>query len=456
MSANIFLTKWSEVSGGRFDPSQYHFERQDAIKKLKESNRQLMILKHVASFSKTVTSDNEESLSYIGLENIEGNTGNYIKTNERETFGTALKFSTGQILFPKLRPYLNKVYFAEFNGLCSTEFHLLDSQIVMNKYLAIFLRSNLVVSQTKHLMTGNTLPRLQTEDIENLLIPILSDNEQSKIIFKMDEAYHQKEISEREANKLLQSINEYLLVELGINKQDTDNNDTSKRIYLRQWSELSGGRYDPLFHSGAVLGLFEKIAFPMKNLSSCIVQVDSGIGAGKQDQVDASNGILQIRPTNIDDNGSLKFDKNIFIPKTNTKQITQIGDVLFNNTNSQELVGKTAFIETETEMTYSNHITRIKVDLQVLDPGFLWLILNFYQKNKIFYNICTNWNNQSGVGLELLKRLPIPLPLLNKQKEISEYVKSIRTKARTLKEQAIIDFEKSKSEVEKMILGETL
>jgi restriction endonuclease S subunit len=93
---------------------------------------------------------------------------------EKQSFGSANFFSKNTVLYPKLRPYLNKVYFAEFDGVCSTEFHVLDSKVegLTNDFLSAFLRSQLVVSQTKCLMSGNTQPKLQTQDIENLLIPL--------------------------------------------------------------------------------------------------------------------------------------------------------------------------------------------------------------------------------------------------------------------------------------------
>lgn len=69
---------------------------------------------------------------------------------------------------------------------------------------------------------------------------------------------------------------------------------------------------------------------------------NQGLGAGKKDQADKNNGIIQIRPTNIDRNGMLIFDKNIYVPFDAAMPSLQKDDVLFNNTNSQELVGKTA------------------------------------------------------------------------------------------------------------------
>lgn len=102
----------------------------------------------------------------------------------------------------------------------------------------------------------------------------------------------------------------------------------------------------------------------------------------------------------------------------NSVNIIQVEDVLFNNTNSQELVGKTAYFDLDETYFYSNHITVIRVNKDIILPKYLWILLNLYQKRKIFFNICTNWNNQSGVGIERLLSLKIPIPNLEIQEGI--------------------------------------
>ncbi len=80
------------------------------------------------------------------------------------------------------------------------------------------------------------------------------------------------------------------------------------------------------------------------------------------------------------------------------------------------------------------------------------LIFNAYQTNKVFYSICTNWNNQSGIGLDLLKSLKIPVPPLKKQTEIANHITKIRNQAKQLQQQAKTKLEQAKKEVETMIL----
>jgi type I restriction enzyme, S subunit len=195
----------------------------------------------------------------------------------------------------------------------------------------------------------------------------------------------------------------------------------NQNIFFTKFSELEN-RLDPLYYSGEVNGFFRNIIFPLKSLHHFIVKIDSGMGAGKDDQSDLENGVLHLRPTNIDKNGYLKLDKNIYIPFNTKYSKVEIGDVVFNNTNSQELVGKTLFIENNIDAYYSNHMTRIKINDE-LNPNYLWIILNFYQQKRIFFNLCTNWNNQSGVGLELLKNLKIPMAPESIQNELISIIK---------------------------------
>lgn len=189
----------------------------------------------------------------------------------------------------------------------------------------------------------------------------------------------------------------------------------ANKFFVVKRSEIEN-RLDPIFYNSD-LNKFNKY-FESVKLSKVVKVFKSGVGAGKQDQADGSNGIIQIRPTNIDNYGNLKFDKNIYVPFGFKGDQLSINDVLFNNTNSQELVGKTAILKEGGELFYSNHITKIQVDTEFILPEYLWIVLNIYQENKIFYSLCTNWNNQSGVGLDLLRSLPIPKPPKEIQQQI--------------------------------------
>lgn len=112
--------------------------------------------------------------NYLSLAHVQSNTGELVETNE-ESAGACSLYKTSDVLFARLRPYLNKVYRAEMDGCCSPEFHVLrvkDSETLRPDYLGAILRSSLTLAQTRHMMTGNTHPRLTNEDVVNLMIPI--------------------------------------------------------------------------------------------------------------------------------------------------------------------------------------------------------------------------------------------------------------------------------------------
>jgi restriction endonuclease S subunit len=181
LANRTFRVAAHELGGWRFDPHALHPDV-EACRDAIERFGKFAHLRAVVSFSRDQVAGRQEPLPYVGLEHVQGGTGILLDAEYDDDFGTALVFSPGQVLFPKLRPYLNKVYLADVRGYCSTEFHVLQAKSVKADFLALLLRSEITVRQTKHLMTGNTLPRLQTRDIEQLPIPLPDEATQNRIV----------------------------------------------------------------------------------------------------------------------------------------------------------------------------------------------------------------------------------------------------------------------------------
>ncbi len=99
-------------------------------------------------------------------------------------------------------------------------------------------------------------------------------------------------------------------------------------------------------------------------------------------------------------------------------------------------------------------MTRIAVIESELDAEYLTALLNAYQRLKVFFSLCTNWNNQSGVNIDLLRQLPIPLPNEEKQIAIAEHIRAIRKDAKRLHQNAQNELNAAKCRIEAMLLGE--
>ncbi|MEZ3453115.1 MAG: restriction endonuclease subunit S [Oscillospiraceae bacterium] len=166
-----------------FGTGYYHPERMSVISTLENSGILYKKLDDVVNFMReTIISENNPQ-NYIGLAGVEADTGELSGINENAT-GQAFLYKENDVLYGRLRPYLNKVLLAEKNGICSTEFHVMrvkHTKELLPEYLATVMRSKLIVSQTKHMMTGNTHPRISNDDVKNLYIPIPDITIQQKI-----------------------------------------------------------------------------------------------------------------------------------------------------------------------------------------------------------------------------------------------------------------------------------
>lgn len=136
-------------------------------------------LKYVLNLSNKKTSSLDSNLLYIGMENIESKTGRYI-LSESEVEGLANYFQKGNILFGKLRPYLAKVYLAEFDGICSTEFLVYKSD--HPNYFNKLLLSNSFIQVVNASTYGAKMPRASSDFIGNLNIPTPPLHEQTAIV----------------------------------------------------------------------------------------------------------------------------------------------------------------------------------------------------------------------------------------------------------------------------------
>ena len=180
LSARMFIGSAKEVLNGRLDPIAYQPMRRQFYKNVREGTYEVVRLGEVVDVDRCQT-DSLDGLTYVGLENINGSDGTYSPTGEKESISTAVLFRKGEILFPKLRPYLNKVWLADFDGAASTEFFPLIPNGVTPEYLIAYLRLTQVAKVMTLLMTGNTLPRVQLEDVLSLPVPIPPRSVQDRI-----------------------------------------------------------------------------------------------------------------------------------------------------------------------------------------------------------------------------------------------------------------------------------
>ena len=129
----------------------------------------------------------------LELEDIEKDSANIIqilKKHERCINGIRHKFTKGNILYSKLRTYLNKVLIAPKDGYCTTEVMAFNALGGMsNEYICHVLRSSYFLDYTLQCGYGVKMPRLSTTDACNGLIPLPPLAEQHRIVDAIDKAF---------------------------------------------------------------------------------------------------------------------------------------------------------------------------------------------------------------------------------------------------------------------------
>lgn len=129
------------------------------------------------------------NLLQISPENIEKDTGKVlnIKTvRESGIISDNHLFNKGQIIYSKVRPTLNKVIIADFDGLCSADMYPIET-IVNVKYLVYFMRSKLFVSQVDRISSDRVkMPKINKMELKQLFCFIPSEEDQKRIVELLD------------------------------------------------------------------------------------------------------------------------------------------------------------------------------------------------------------------------------------------------------------------------------
>lgn len=125
---------------------------------------------------------------YLSLEHVESKTARIIGSgNGADVESTKAVFHAGDVLYGKLRPYLNKVCIPDFDGICSTDILVFpNSPSVENRFLMRFLMQPEVVEYANHNSNGIQLPRISFDKLAELPFKLPPSAEQKRIVAKVE------------------------------------------------------------------------------------------------------------------------------------------------------------------------------------------------------------------------------------------------------------------------------
>ncbi len=334
-------------------------------------------------------------------------------------------------------------------------------------YVFTFTQSNTYKEWVNAIQRPSGQPNINAEEYQSLEIPLPPSDIQNEVVSIIQIAYSEKQEKESEAQKLLESIDTYLLNELGIILPESKT-DLIDRVFYVSYNNLTGKRLDPKKYSLQVQQLLDSInaaRFETRTLRSFVRDSCSGDwGIEESDTIPKGyTRCLTLRATEIDNQYNLNIDiskaKHRLIKDERLERMNMSeNDIIVEKSggSDDQPVGRVAIIDKDLLKSYtiafSNFLMKIKVS--GINPDYLYCFL------KTMYNIGVTGSMQSQTNgirnliLDEFLSQPIVVPPSEKQQEIVDSVYAMREKAKSLQEEGKNILEQAKREVERMIIGQ--
>lgn len=275
--------------------------------------------------------------------------------------------------------------------------------VLCNRFFKYFLQSP---SFQTFLLQASTMRAAQAgfskEDIQDYPIPVPPLTEQERIVAELD---------------CLSSIIE------------------KKKQQLKEYDTLAQSIFYDMFGDP----ITNEKGLPIQQLGDFATSVTYGTSSPANE----GGKFIYLRMNNLTYDGYLDLNdvKTTDVPdKDLDKYVVRKGDILFNRTNSRDLVGKTALFDLDNEMVIAGYIIRVRVDEEKMLPVYVVRYMNTSFMKSYYYNLCKGAVNQANINSKELKAMPLPVPSLTLQQEFAKKIEAIE-KQKELIKQSLVETE---------------
>jgi type I restriction enzyme S subunit len=314
----------------------------------------------------------------------------------------------GDVLVSLTRPNLNAVALVNqkyHNQIASTGFEVIKPVLADSRYIFALVRSKEFVDQISGVVQGALYPAAKSSDVQNFEFPLPPLAEQKVITDKLDTLLAQVENTKARLEHIPKTL---------------------KRFHQSVLAAAVSGRLTEEWRGTKAL-----VGWEENELTQFTEKPRYGSSAKSQKTGDTP----VLRMGNLQD-GQLDWTDLVYTsdPEEIEKYHLEPGDILFNRTNSPELVGKTSIFRGERDAIYAGYLIKITC-LPSLNPEFLNYQLNSPKAKDYCKSVKSDGVSQSNINAKKLAAYPLNCPPLEEQTEIVRQVDQLFAHADRVEQQ---------------------
>lgn len=359
-------------------------------------------LAELADLRKETCSPTDSAGVYVGLEHIDP--GYFALRRHGMTSdvrSAKSRFYAGDVLYGKLRPYLDKAVVADCEGICSTDILVLEPRGVPSWFLCGLLHTDRFIEHAKQTTHGVNHPRTSWAGVNVFEIVRFTNAEQEKIAAVLLNIQRAIETQDR------------MIQALGDLKKST-----LQHVFTRglRGEKTKTTRFGPIPSSWRV-----------EPLGRCC-HVQTGVTKGRTIPQTEAVELPYLRVANVQD-GHLDLTemKTIRLRKSELPRYAlNDGDVLLTEGGDFDKLGRGFVWEGQIpSCVHQNHVFAVRVDREKLIPRYLAYLAQSPYGKAYFLLVAHKTTNLACINSTKLKGLPVPIPAMEEQIEIANAMEKV-------------------------------
>jgi len=295
---------------------------------------------------------------------------------------------------------------------------------------------------------GSVRQILAFDILETLKIPLPTIAEQKEIVNKYNEKLNLAKKQGIEASQKESDIEKYLFSELNFEVKNSDNE--NNLLQFVKFKNIS--RWDTQSNYFNPDNL--KSNYKFARISELIKYSQYGLS----EKADLNSTTIPFLRMNNIQNGELNIDDLKYISlseKQKENYLLDYGDILFNRTNSKELVGKSAVFKLEQIYSFASYLIRLKLNNELVNNDYFVILLNSSIGRMQIDATSRQITGQVNINVEELKSFLLPLPSVEIQEKIVRNIEIIKNEIKVLRDKALSNKQNALNDFESEIFNET-